>query len=158
MPTEDVKLLNYGKGPFPYVIRLENIRWTLNTELHQPSHLPAWGSTTDQCHQLSPKHKPCSPWRLKRLQGVRSPQARLFSFVLLQSSSRCKINSTKKKDASLRDKSSSFGCSDSEMLIGGKRKEAAVLNLAPSVVCWNTNLPQLFAGAYLPVYLQQSLL
>lgn len=57
----------------------------------------------------------------------------IFSSGLPQSFSRWKINSTKKK---LRNKSSCFGCSDSEMIIWGMRKEAAVLNLALSVEIW----------------------
>lgn len=34
-------MLNYGRGPFPHVIRLENARQTLNTELHELPYLPA---------------------------------------------------------------------------------------------------------------------
>lgn len=93
---EDVELLNNGKGPFPHVIRLENGHRALNTELHRPSHLPASGSTMDQRHHLSPKCKSCSPRFLRHLPGVHSLQTvGFFFYVLPQSSSRHKINSTK---------------------------------------------------------------
>lgn len=128
-------MLNYGTGPFPHVIRLENARQTLNTELHELPYLPAClrqyqgpvPPSQPQAQALLPNTSEASS------RGLFTTNHIFFTSVLPQSSGRCKLNSTKKTDASLRDKSSCFGCSDSVMVIWGKRKKAAVLNLAPSV-------------------------
>lgn len=63
---------------------------------------------------------------------------KFFSTVWILSSSRCNVNLTVKKDTSSRDKSSSFGWSDSKMLIWRKRREAVVFNLACSVETWTS--------------------
>lgn len=119
---KDLSLVSYDtKMP----VRL----WTLSYTNHRtclPGAVPRTSATT-----VAPGIS-SSPQELQGILKDVFTTNHIFSSVLPQSSSRSKINLTKKKDTSLRDKVV-FGCSDSETTIWGKRKEAAVLNLALSV-------------------------